>query len=89
MLCTANMSPQKEQQRTLLLRVARRAMLERGLEPDFPAAALAEARDLAGPAAPDDADVRDLRPLLGCSIDNDDSRDLDQLTTAEPLSGGS
>ena len=33
-------------------------------------------------------EIRDLRDLLWCSIDNDDSRDLDQLTVAEPLHGG-
>ena len=32
--------------------------------------------------------IRDLRALLWCSIDNDDSRDLDQLSVAEPLAGG-
>jgi exoribonuclease-2 len=76
----------REQQRALLLRVARRAMVERGLEPDFPDAALSEARALAGPAGAAGAaapDVRDLTGLPWCSIDNDDSRDLDQLTVAE------
>ena len=80
----------REQQRALLLRVARRAMVERGLEPDFPAAALAEAQALGGPATADGAsaaEVRDLTALLWCSIDNDDSRDLDQLTVAEPVAG--
>ena len=58
-------------------------MRERGLEPDFPPAALAEL-DHIGPA-PTSVDARDLRDRLWCSIDNDDSRDLDQLSVAEPL----
>jgi exoribonuclease-2 len=66
--------------------IARRAMIQRGLEPEFPAAALAELRDFGGPAR--DPSATDLRELLWCSIDNDDSRDLDQLTVAEPLVGG-
>ena len=75
-------------QRALLLRVARQAMIARGLEPDFPAAALAEAQQIEAPSAPFGADVRDLRDLVWCSIDNDDSRDLDQLTVAAPASDG-
>jgi VacB/RNase II family 3'-5' exoribonuclease len=81
------MSTAGETQRALLLRVARKAMLERGLEPDFPPEALAEAQRLG--AAPDDDGARDLRSLPWCSIDNDDSRDLDQLTVAGPGSDGS
>ena len=72
----------------MLLRVARRAMTERGLEPDFAPAALAEAERLAAPGSPFGADVRDLRDLAWCSIDNDDSRDLDQLTVAANLPEG-
>jgi len=82
----------RAQQRALLLRVARRAMVERGLEPDVPAAALAELKALAGPAEADGrspGEVRDLTGLPWCSIDNDDSRDLDQLTVAEALEDGS
>ena len=82
------MSIPRDQQRALLLRVARREMLQRGLEPDFPVPALAEAERLVAPGAPFAADVRDLRDLAWCSIDNDDSRDLDQLTVAMSLSGG-
>ncbi len=82
------MSGATDGQRALLLRVARTAMIARGLEPDFPAAALAEAQRLAIPAAPYGAEVRDLRALAWCSIDNDDSRDLDQLTAAAALPGG-
>ena len=66
--------------------IAVRAMRERGLEPEFPPAALAQAREVRGPAV--DGSVTDLRHLAWCSIDNDDSRDLDQLTVAEPLGGG-
>jgi len=51
-------------------------MQEYGLEPDFPAAALAEAK--AAPSTMLDGG-RDLRSLLWSSIDNDESRDLDQL----------
>ena len=76
-------------QRALLLRVARRAMIERGLEPDMTPAALAEVQRLAAPRSPFGADVRDLRDLAWCSIDNDDSRDLDQLTVAAGLRDGS
>jgi VacB/RNase II family 3'-5' exoribonuclease len=81
------MSARSQGQRALLLRVARRAMIERGLEPDFPAAALAEAQRLAAPHAPYDPELRDLRELAWCSIDNDDSRDLDQITVAAPVAG--
>lgn len=82
------MSIPREQQRALLLRVARRALAERGFEADFPVAALAEAQSLAPPVGPYVVGVRDLRNLPWCSIDNDDSRDLDQLTVAEALAVG-
>jgi len=63
-------------------------MVERGLEADFSPAARAETDALSGPAHEDGPGVRDLRSLLWCSIDNDDSRDLDQLSVAEPGTGG-
>jgi exoribonuclease-2 len=64
-------------------------MLQRGLLPDFSAAALAELDRLQEPVkmAAGPQDVRDLRSLLWCSIDNDDSRDLDQLSVAEAVPG--
>lgn len=67
--------------------IARQAMLERGLSPDFSPEALAQTKSLAHAAV--DRNVRDLSQRLWVSIDNDDSRDLDQLSVAEPLSGGS
>jgi exoribonuclease R len=70
-----------------LAAIARQAMIERGLEPDFPPAAQQELAAIGGrPRRP--SDVRDLRDRLWASIDNDDSRDLDQLTVAESLAGG-
>ncbi len=76
------------QHRAILQRIAHRVMLERGLAPDFPPPALAELDAVQGAATRADAATRDLRDLLWCSIDNDDSRDLDQLTVAEALPGG-
>ena len=67
--------------------IARRAMIERGMEPDFSPAVRREVAEIAGPATASDG-VRDLRELLWASIDNDDSRDLDQLTVAESLKQG-
>jgi VacB/RNase II family 3'-5' exoribonuclease len=79
--------------RTILIRIAHRVMLERGLLADFSSEVLAELAQLqvhvtnkAGPAE-DFPGIRDLRELLWASIDNDDSRDLDQLTVAEAMPG--
>ncbi len=60
-------------------------MIERGLLPDFSPQALAELDKIRGLATKAEEPTRDLRHLLWCSIDNDDSRDLDQLTVAEAL----
>jgi exoribonuclease-2 len=69
--------------RTDLKNIARRAMIERGLLPDFSSAAMAELARIQT-ATDGHSDMRDLTGLLWASIDNDDSRDLDQLTVAEP-----
>jgi exoribonuclease-2 len=82
-----------KQHRAILQSIAHRVMLERGLLPTFSAAASAELEAIQAPAVSTDeprgnaSTVRDLTRLLWASIDNDDSRDLDQLTVAEVLSG--
>ncbi len=82
------MSRPSAQNRKDLQAIARRVMTERGLEPDSPAAAKAEADAITKPAADSSASIKDLGGLLWASIDNDDSRDLDQLSVAESLAGG-
>ena len=67
--------------------IADRVMRERGLLPDFSPDAQAQLAAITQPAATSDPSVRDLRELLWCSIDNDDSRDLDQLSVAQPVDG--
>ena len=74
--------------RVELSEIARRVMVERGLEPDFPSDAQAELRRIRGPAPAAGPGVRDLRDLLWCSIDNDDSRDLDQLSVSQQMPSG-
>ena len=77
---------QRRHDREDLVRIADRAMREKGLEPDFPPAALAELQSIRGAASA--TGVKDLRDLPWCSIDNDDSLDLDQLSFGERVSGG-
>jgi exoribonuclease-2 len=81
-------TPDDRRPRILLQQIARRVMVARGLDPDFPPAALAELAAIHGPATRPTPATRDLRSLLWCSIDNDDSRDLDQLSVAAELPGG-
>jgi VacB/RNase II family 3'-5' exoribonuclease len=68
--------------------IAHQAMLDNGLQPDFPADVVAELARITGAAGASGPQLRDLRALLWCSIDNDDSQDLDQLSVADPLPGG-
>lgn len=73
--------------RDTLARIAHRAMIERGLEPDFSPAALKELAAIRAPATSPDR-LPDLRDRPWASIDNDDSLDLDQLTVGESLENG-
>jgi VacB/RNase II family 3'-5' exoribonuclease len=65
----------------LLRDIARRAMTARGLEPDFPPGAEAAAAALRPASAPD---IQDLSSLPWSSIDNDESKDLDQAEVVIP-----
>jgi exoribonuclease-2 len=72
-----------------LIAAAHAAMIEHGFQPDFPEGTGAE---LAAIQARSDAHlapgVEDLRSLLWSSIDNDTSKDLDQIEWAEALPDG-
>ena len=68
---------------------AHQAMLEAGFRPDFPADVLHEVQLLKQAALKDNGPaVRDLRSILWSSIDNDSSRDLDQVEYVEKLPDG-
>lgn len=68
--------------------IARQVMLQRDLAPDFSAEAVSEAAAITQAASDSDPAIRDLRDLLWVSIDNDDTRDLDQLSVARDAAGG-
>jgi exoribonuclease II len=71
-----------------LVRLATKAMTERGLQPEFSAKVVRQLAEITGTGQDADADIRDLSGLLWCSIDNDDSLDLDQLTVSELMDSG-
>jgi exoribonuclease-2 len=81
-------STTQHRHRSDLVRIANAVMAENGLEPEFPAAVQQQLDTLTGPRADDDPCIQDLTTLPWCSIDNDDSLDLDQLTACEPGAGG-
>ena len=70
--------------------VAKDIVRQYGFEPDFPPAVGQQLAQLRAkpPAITAGGDVRDLRKLLWSSIDNDTSRDLDQIEVAETLQNG-
>ena len=69
-----------------LHRIAREAVADAGFEPDFPAEVAHELEGLK--PALEDAGIKDLRGLLWSSIDNKESRDLDQVEYVEREAGG-
>jgi exoribonuclease-2 len=69
---------------------AQQTMVEHGFEPEFPPAAMEQVSKLTSSnSLPARNGVRDLRNLLWSSIDNDTSRDLDQIEVDEAMPDGS
>jgi VacB/RNase II family 3'-5' exoribonuclease len=71
--------------------VAKQIVVQRGFQPDFPPTIQQQLQDLRAhpPVIAAGASLRDLRNLLWSSVDNDTSRDLDQIEVAERLPAGS
>ena len=73
--------------RIILQNIARKAMISRGLVPDFPDLEISELNEIVLPATYKPEIAKDMRNLIWCSVDNADSLDLDQLTYAESMDG--
>jgi VacB/RNase II family 3'-5' exoribonuclease len=72
-----------------LIAAAHADMVEHGFQPDFPQGTDTELAKIEAQAdLPATKDVQDLRGLLWSSIDNDTSKDLDQIEWAEQLKDG-
>jgi exoribonuclease-2 len=64
-------------------------MVRQGFHPDFPTGTQDQVAHIRAAGPPEAAsNVRDLRTLFWSSIDNDTSRDLDQIEFAERVEGG-
>ncbi len=74
--------------RSVLQGIARSAMIEKGFAINFPAGALEALQGMTPTPVKISGSLRDLRSLAWCSIDNDSSEDLDQLSVAEALTSG-
>jgi VacB/RNase II family 3'-5' exoribonuclease len=70
--------------------MAKQVVQERGFDPDFPSAVQQQLQQLHNhpPTIAAGGPIRDLRDRLWSSIDNDTSRDLDQIEVAERLGNG-
>ncbi|HEX4005554.1 MAG TPA: RNB domain-containing ribonuclease [Acidobacteriaceae bacterium] len=71
-----------------LAAAARRSMIQHGFEPEFPPPVAQQLQQLLAHPPQPNASARDLRGLLWSSIDNDTSRDLDQIEYVEGVPGG-
>jgi exoribonuclease-2 len=76
----------EKKDRSLLRDIAHKAMVDRGMIPNFSTAVIAELAAITASASTSSMGIMvDLRKLLWCSLDNDDSKDLDQLSVAERI----
>src|SRR5690242_10487291 len=75
---------------TDLQAIAKEVMIQRGFQPDFPAEVSQQLSALRAqpPQVTATSAVQDLRNLLWSSIDNDTSRDLDQIEVVEQMPDG-
>ncbi len=71
-----------------LAAAAREEMIHEGFAPDFPPGTAEQVAAIRSKIARHDSEARDLRGLLWSSIDNDTSRDLDQIEFVESVEGG-
>ncbi len=74
--------------RVILEEIAHQAMLDYGLLPDYPETVMQEVAKLYLSIDMTGNNIQDLRHLPWCSIDNDSSRDLDQISFAKELPDG-
>ena len=79
------MNPPDYRPRIDRARLATAAKSKRGLEAAFPSGVAQQLSSIGGPSKDYDPRIQDLAALLWCSLDNDDSLDLDQLTSSEML----
>ena len=82
------MQTYRHHNRSDLARIATRVMAERGLQPEFSPRVTQQLATIQAAASETGGNIRDLTSLLWCSIDNDESEDLDQLTVCEPQGHG-
>lgn len=82
------MSKHHQYDRSDLARIAAIVMAEKGLEPNFSKEVHEQLDVIHSPAENSDPLIQDLTDLLWCSLDNDDSRDLDQLTLCSNAGNG-
>lgn len=70
-----------------IVALARQTMIDEGFQPDFSAAVMAEVKRDAQQSSDSPGSAVDLRKVMWSSIDNNSSRDLDQIEFIESVDG--